>query len=177
MRAGLAWKANKPENGAMAFRWIGVAAGLFSIALAAAAQAKQAALNGPLPDIRQLMQQVQGHQRQLDKVRESYTYTSMQTVQDVDASGQVKKTQVAENEDFFVNGHVIERTVKREGDKAGGEGREDAAGTAAGRADDQCEPAAGHYGCAQRAQDCFSGEAGDCVRFHWAKRCEDAWAG
>ena len=68
-----------------------------------------------LPDIRQLMQEVQTHQRQLDKVRESYTYTSMQTVQDIDANGKVQKTQTEEHEDFFVNGHVIERTVKRDG--------------------------------------------------------------
>ena len=61
------------------------------------------------------MQEVQAHQRELDKVRESYTYTSMQTVQDIDGNGQVKKTQTEEHEDFFVNGHVIERTVKRDG--------------------------------------------------------------
>jgi hypothetical protein len=73
------------------------------------------AANPPLPDIRQLMQEVQNHQRQLDKVRESYTYTSMQTTQDIDANGQVKKTETQENEDFFVNGHVIERTVKKDG--------------------------------------------------------------
>src|SRR5208282_1807557 len=71
--------------------------------------------NPPLPDIRRLMQEVQDHQRQLDKVRESYTYTSMQTTQDIDANGQVKKTETEEGEDFFVNGHVIERTVKKNG--------------------------------------------------------------
>lgn len=69
----------------------------------------------PLPDIRQLMREVQDHQRQLDKVRESYTYTSMQTIQDIDANGQVKKTETLENEDFFVNGHVIERNIKKNG--------------------------------------------------------------
>ena len=81
----------------------------------AAAAAAQAPPDAPLPDIRQLMQQVQAHQRQLDKVRESYTYTSMQTVDDIDANGQVKKTETEEHEDFFVHGHVIERTVKKNG--------------------------------------------------------------
>ena len=66
----------------------------------------------PLPDIRVLMQQVQEHQKQLDKIRENYTYTSYQVVQDIDAYGQVKKTESSEYEDFFVNGHVIERKVK-----------------------------------------------------------------
>jgi hypothetical protein len=71
--------------------------------------------NLPLPDIRQLMQEVQEHQRQLDKVRETYTYTSLQTTEDIDANGQVKKTETEEHEDFFVNGHAIERMVKRDG--------------------------------------------------------------
>jgi hypothetical protein len=66
----------------------------------------------PLPDIRVLMQEVQEHQRQLDKIRENYTYTSYQVVQDIDAYGQVKKTESSEYDDFFVNGHVIERKVK-----------------------------------------------------------------
>jgi hypothetical protein len=93
-----------------------------SISLSALAQAARQVpqpvalvANPPLPDIRQLMQEVQNHQRQLDKVRESYTYTSMQTTQDIDANGQVKKTETEENEDFFVNSHVIERTVKKDG--------------------------------------------------------------
>lgn len=67
----------------------------------------------PLPDIRQLMREVMEHQKQLDLIRENYTYTSYQVVQDVDAYGQVKKTESSENEDFFVNGHVIERKVKQ----------------------------------------------------------------
>src|SRR5579863_9645585 len=70
------------------------------------------AQQAPLPAIRELMQQVQEHQKQLDKIRENYTYTSYQVVQDLDANGQVKKTESSEFEDFFVNGHVIERKVK-----------------------------------------------------------------
>jgi hypothetical protein len=71
--------------------------------------------NAPLPDIHQLMLEVQDHQRQLDKVRENYTYTSLQTVQDLDSNGRVTKTEITEHEDFFVNSHVIERTVKKDG--------------------------------------------------------------
>ena len=67
----------------------------------------------PLPDIRQLMREVQEHQKQLDHIRENYTYSSYQVVQDIDSNGQVKKTESSEYEDFFVNGHVIERKVKR----------------------------------------------------------------
>ncbi|MGA9669918.1 MAG: hypothetical protein WBQ94_11955 [Terracidiphilus sp.] len=77
-------------------------------------QALQTA-NPPLPDIRELMHEVQEHQKQLEKVRENYTYSSLQTTQDIDSNGQVKKTETREGEDFFVNGHVIERTVKKDG--------------------------------------------------------------
>jgi hypothetical protein len=69
----------------------------------------------PLPDIHQLMLEVEAHQKQLDKVRENYTYTSEQTTQNLDSNGQVKKTETTENEDFFVNSHVIERMVKKDG--------------------------------------------------------------
>jgi len=69
----------------------------------------------PLPDIHQLIQEVQEHQKQLDKIRESYTFTSLQTGQDIDANGQVKKTETEESEVIFVNGHIIARTVKKNG--------------------------------------------------------------
>lgn len=78
------------------------------------AEAQQPA-NAPLPDIHQLMLEVQAHQKQLDKVRENYTYTSLQTTEDLDSNGHVKKTETTENEDFFVNSHVIERTTKKDG--------------------------------------------------------------
>ena len=74
--------------------------------------AGQQTAQAPLPDIRQLMHEVQEHQKQLDRIRENYTYTSYQVVQDIDENGQVKKTESSEYNDFFVNGHVIERKVK-----------------------------------------------------------------
>jgi hypothetical protein len=86
----------------------------FLVLLPAAAPAQHAA-NAPLPEIPQLMREVQEHQKQLDKVRENYTYTSLQTIQEIDANGHVTQTKTSENEDFFVNSHVIERTVKKNG--------------------------------------------------------------
>lgn len=68
-----------------------------------------------LPDPRQLMRDVVAHQKALDQVRENYTYTSTQTTQDMDAAGKVTKTEIVENDCFFVNGHAIERTVKKNG--------------------------------------------------------------
>jgi hypothetical protein len=75
----------------------------------------QQAANAPLPEIHELMHQVQEHQRQLDKVRENYTYTSTQVIQDIDSNGTVKKTENEEYEIFFVNSHQIYRLVKKDG--------------------------------------------------------------
>jgi hypothetical protein len=68
-----------------------------------------------MPDIRQLMKEVDEHQKQMEKVRENYTYSTTQTTQDIDSGGQVKKTETEELEFFFVNSHAIGRTVKKNG--------------------------------------------------------------
>jgi len=85
------------------------------ILLTSVAASGQSPNSAPLPDIPKLMQEVTDHQKKIEKVRESYTYSSTQTVQDVDGSGKVTKTESAETENFFVNGHGIERTVKKNG--------------------------------------------------------------
>ncbi|HEY1254844.1 MAG TPA: hypothetical protein VGF01_08695 [Terracidiphilus sp.] len=77
------------------------------------AQAQPAAQK-PLPDIHQLMKEVDEHQKLLDKVREDYTYTSSQTTEDLDAKGRVTKSETREIEIFFVNGHEIFRRVKKD---------------------------------------------------------------
>jgi predicted PurR-regulated permease PerM len=94
-----------------------------SVALLAAPQTPRQATeqphaDPPLPDIRRLVQEVQEHQKQLDNIRESYTYTSMETGQDIDANGQVKKTETEESEVSFVNGHIIARRVKKNGQRS-----------------------------------------------------------
>jgi hypothetical protein len=90
-------------------------AGLFLLMLQVGWMSGQQRADLPLPDIRQLMREVQEHQKQLDKIRENYTYTSWQTTEDIDADGKVKKQETGEYEEFFVNGHVIERKVKHDG--------------------------------------------------------------
>ncbi len=75
----------------------------------------QPAQSRTIPEPRQLMKEVIEHQRDLEKVRENYTYTSLHTTQDIDGNGRVTKTETREGEDFYVHGHVIERTIKRNG--------------------------------------------------------------
>ena len=69
----------------------------------------------PIPQVRTLMLDVVEHQKQLEKVRENYTYHSFFTDQEIDSNGQVKKTETEDRDVFFVNGHRIERTVKKDG--------------------------------------------------------------
>jgi hypothetical protein len=94
-------------------RWLLIA--LLAPLLAPAQPPAQPLSNAPLPDIRELMRQVVQHQRELEKVRENYTFNSVQSVEDIDASGKVTKTETEEYNDFFVNGHIIERMVKKNG--------------------------------------------------------------
>jgi hypothetical protein len=101
---------------AFALAWL--AAGLLAPE-SATAQTQQAAVP-PLPAIPQLMREVVSHQNQLDKVRENYTYSVAQVVQDFDGKGQVSKTETQETEMFFVNGHPVGRLVKKNGQPVSG---------------------------------------------------------
>ena len=69
----------------------------------------------PVPDIRQLMIEVMDHQKQLEKVRENYTYSTSMKTETIDGNGKVTKTETEDSEVFFVNTHRIERTTKRDG--------------------------------------------------------------
>jgi hypothetical protein len=93
----------------MRFECAFLLAGLLSLHSAVA----QSPQDRSIPEPRQLMKEVLEHQKKLEKVRENYTYSSLQTTQDIDGNGRVTKTETREGEDFFVNGHVIERTVKK----------------------------------------------------------------
>ena len=65
---------------------------ILPLLLAPVALAHQAA-NPPLPDIHQLMREVHEHQKQLEKVRENYTYSSVETNQELDSKSHVIKTE------------------------------------------------------------------------------------
>lgn len=48
-------------------------------------------------------------------MRENYTYDCLQTTEDLDSSGQVKKKETEQRNEFFVNGHLIGRLIKKNG--------------------------------------------------------------
>ncbi len=88
-------------------------------AQASAKQAKPAAVAKesakPIPDLRTLMQQVEAHQKELEKIRENYTYREETVTETLNGHGKVTKTESEQDEVFFVNGHEIDRAVEKNG--------------------------------------------------------------
>ena len=68
-----------------------------------------------LPSIPSLLADVQAHQRQLDKTRENYTFREIQVLHQLDKHGAIRKEEKREYNVFFVNGHPIQRLVRRDG--------------------------------------------------------------
>jgi hypothetical protein len=68
-----------------------------------------------LPDAATMLREVEAHQKQLDKVRENYTFRAVQTVRQLDSSGNTKKVETEEHEVFFVNGHQVQKLVRKDG--------------------------------------------------------------
>jgi hypothetical protein len=68
-----------------------------------------------LPDAAAMLREVEAHQKQLDKMRENYTFRSVQTVRQLDSSGNTKKVETEEHEVFFVNGHQVQKLVRKDG--------------------------------------------------------------
>ena len=84
---------------------------LFLLLIAPSARAQQK----PLPDLHQLMTEVDEHQKQVDKIQENYTWTSETTTEILDKNNRVKSSQSQQSEVFFVNGVELDRKVKKDG--------------------------------------------------------------
>ena len=78
-------------------------------ASAASATSEQTAI----PDAATMLREVEAHQKQLDKMRENYTFRAVQTTRQLDSSGNTKKIETEEHEVFFVNGHRVEKLVAK----------------------------------------------------------------
>ncbi len=68
-----------------------------------------------LPAIPTLLADVQANQRALDKIRESYTFREIQDLHELDKHGGVRKEEKREYNVFYVNGHPIQRLVRKDG--------------------------------------------------------------
>ena len=69
----------------------------------------------PIPNPPALLEQVEEHQRQLDKTRENYTWREVIVTRLLDKNGNVKKTESEADDIFFVNTHEIRRMVEKDG--------------------------------------------------------------
>src|ERR1700691_2449917 len=92
--------------------WLVIGALLVSLGWPALAANEPAAA---LPDAATMLREVEAHQKQLDKVRENYTFRAVQTTRELDSSGKTKKIETEEHEVFFVNGQRIEKLVRKDG--------------------------------------------------------------
>ncbi len=68
-----------------------------------------------LPSIPALLADVQANQRALDQTRELYTFREIQVLHELDKHGAVRKEEKREYNVFFVNGHPIQRLVRKDG--------------------------------------------------------------
>src|ERR1700761_2295709 len=68
-----------------------------------------------LPDAATMLREVEARQKQLDKIRENYTFRSVQTTRQLDSSGNTKKVETEEHEVFFVNGEQVQKLVRKDG--------------------------------------------------------------
>lgn len=85
---------------------------MYPLLIAALALAQQPA---PLPNVPTLMQQVEARQRQMDTLREDYTYHETTVTKTLNKDGSVKKTETQENDVFYVHAHRIDRLVRKDG--------------------------------------------------------------
>jgi hypothetical protein len=73
------------------------------------------AIERPLPDIVAVMHEVEINQRKAEAIEKNYLYHSVETAQELDGHGRVKKTTVIEADHYFVDGIRVRRLVKKNG--------------------------------------------------------------
>ena len=91
--------------------WLAIGALLFSLAWLKPLASEPA----PLPDAATILREVEVHQKQLDKVRENYTFRAVQTTRQLDSSGNTKKIETEEHDVFYVKGHRVQKLARKDG--------------------------------------------------------------
>jgi hypothetical protein len=94
---------------------IAALAGFSGQAVMPSARGSAASEQTTIPDAATMLREVEAHQKQLDKMRENYTFRAVQTTRQLDSSGKTKKIETEEHEVFFVNGHQVEKLVRKDG--------------------------------------------------------------
>lgn len=78
-------------------------------------RAQSQPLGRPLPDIPKLMHEVEDRQRAAEAVEKDYIFHSVETGQQVDGRGAVKKTEVNEYDVFWLNGVPVRKLTRKNG--------------------------------------------------------------
>jgi hypothetical protein len=81
----------------------------------ASAETKADEVERPLPDIPELMRAVEVNQRASEAVEKDYLYRSVQTQEETDGHGGVKKSETREYDIFWVNGVPVHRMTRKNG--------------------------------------------------------------
>src|SRR5579871_1735040 len=71
------------------------------------------ATDKPLPDVVALLRDVEANQRKAEVVEKDYIYRSVETAQEVNGSGQTRKTTVTAYDIYWVNGVRVRRMVEK----------------------------------------------------------------
>ena len=72
-------------------------------------------LQAQLPDLKKLFQEIDGNQKQIDKVKENYAGTRSEEETEYDKSGKVSKKESKEYTFFYLKGEEISTLVKKDG--------------------------------------------------------------
>src|ERR1700722_5952835 len=96
-------------------RWLTAGALLFSLASVTPPALAASDPGAALPDAATMLREVEARQKQLDKIRENYTFRSVQTTRQLDSGGKTKKVETEVHEVFFVNGHRVQKLVRKDG--------------------------------------------------------------
>jgi hypothetical protein len=75
---------------------------------------EHASIERPLPDIPVLMHEVEARQRASEAIEKDYIYHSVETAQEVDGHGAVKKTEIKEYDVFWIDGVPVRKLVKKD---------------------------------------------------------------
>ncbi len=85
------------------------------VTVQAPVEAKADEVERPLPDIPELMRAVEVNQRASEAVEKDYLYRSVQTQEETDGHGGVKKSETREYDIFWVNGVPVHRMTRKNG--------------------------------------------------------------
>jgi hypothetical protein len=69
----------------------------------------------PIPNAATLLREVVAHQRQMDSLRENYTYREQQIIQKLGSHGRIQSTKTSDFRVFFVHTHEINELIGKDG--------------------------------------------------------------